>query len=1189
MRLRRLELYGYKSFASRCAFDLSEGLTAIVGPNGSGKSNIADAIRWVLGEQSYRSLRARTTGDMIFAGGRNRSRLGMAEVILTLDNSEGWLPVDYTEVTVGRRAYRSGENEYVLNGDQVRYRDLLHILGAGGLSNSTYTVIGQGLVDAALALRPEARRSLFEEAAGIAPQLRNRADALRRIEETERNIQRADDILNELRPRATRLRQQAERAEEHLLLRQDLQELERIWYGYHWQRQQAELVHVERHTSEKKTQLEAQARYARTLEERQDQIGARQSDVRQTLEALDHEALSFRDEIESLKREKAIEEERTRLRRQQEKSLEAEIRTLGSRLDILQHEIDQATQELDEQDAVRITKALELDSARKILGEVNKSRSAVQAELEAQTDHLAQVRSDITGLRGNLQQLDERRQRLAGEREEAATRSLNIAKRLQRLEPLAEELRTRERQLAQKQTALQQEQGEIETEIEAARSRLADFEDSLAKTRAEHSRLTARRQALARLRQDLTGYHPGVREVLASRNSLSGIVGTVASLVEVPKELEGAIESALGSRLQNIITDHWEDAERAIAHLKRTRTGWATFLPLDTLRPRLELDLVSDAGVLGVASKLVGFEERLRPALVQLLGRVVIVRDLPAARRLLQRRAGASLIVTLEGETVQPSGVLSGGIRKGEAVLLTQEREWRELAERVATVAAQVEQETKDRATQRDRLSGLQREAEQRQRQLVLLRTERDVAIEDLTSHTQDVREFERDRQRQASRLIQLKSEMQEVDDLGRGLHSKLTEAQANQAATDTCRRRIQQKLTVTDDEGPRRRVAELETHLAVAQRTVESQHRLLGTHQSNAAQVREQIEGKQTQRHDLCAALMDLGRAREITDARLGTLAAQIIALQEAIAPAREELASLAREQQETERQHSQSLDRLRESENDYNRSLLDRDRIRDRQATLSRDIEAQLGPIDLPNTSSRQLRLSLDDFIIELPDVATLPPGLEEDIRHLKARLGRLGGINPEAPREYEQLLERQTFLQGQIADLRGAIASLHEVVHELDRIIEGDFSSTVKTVDAAFSDYFRALFDGGGAHLLLTDPDSLSTTGVDIMVHPPGKRPQRLSLLSGGERALTAVALLFALLKANPVPFCILDEVDAALDETNVGRFRDLLVAHAQTTQFIVITHNRHTIEAAALIYGISMNEQGVSQSVSLMVEQ
>ncbi|MHB1293852.1 MAG: chromosome segregation protein SMC [Anaerolineae bacterium] len=1185
MRLKRLELYGYKSFATRNVFEFGEGIAAIVGPNGSGKSNIADAVRWVMGEQSYSSLRAKTTEDMIFAGSKHRARQGMAEVLMVLDNSDGRLPLDFTEVSVGRRAFRSGENEYLLNGNRVRYRDVLEVFGSAGLMKSGYTVIGQGLVDAALSLRPEARRALFEEAAGISPQLRKKADALKRIEETEHNLERVNDIVNELMPRARALRRQAERAEEHALLRQDLSELQRIWYGYQWQRRQRQVLQAEEQLKKQAALLEAQRSYARSFQQRMDALAARLAEQRGRIESLSAAQASIRDEAEGWRRELAVSEERMRLYQQQHTALAGEMQTLASRREILQAEIDKASREMGEFETAVTSGRSELEAERAKLAELDAQRRSVERAASAEQAGLNQATAQVAELRIRLEQLAERQATQTAERDKALASLAEMDKRREALAAQEAQLVARERALQESLAELRRQQAAASDALPATREQVAAAERAVARFRSERERLVERHNLLSRLRQELTGFHPGVREVLAASDKLPGLLGTVVSLMQVPAELETAIESALGPRLQNVVTERWEHAEAAIEHLKRTRAGWATFLPLDTVRSRPALTLRAEPGVVGVASALVRFEERLRPVFDLLLGSVVITQDLATARRLLDRRTGASLFVTLEGETVQPSGALSGGSQKRASNLLAQEREWRGLPDQIESAEGELQEAQRALAAAQATLADQQRQIADLERQANRMRPELDAAHQAVAGHAQDQHELERECKWRKGRAEQSDKELADLAAREQPLRAKLTAAQAAELAASEHLRGLREKLAAGDDETLRQRVGQLETRYAVAERTLRSQRTLIESHHANLAQLDRQIEEKHAQDDRLAEQIEELGRHTEEVRGLLGEAQGRVAGLRQESEPAAKALTALESERQELEKQHGQALERLNEAEIEYNRIALGRDRTRDELAALSRDIEEDLGPIDIPNADSQQLRLDLGDDVIELPDVPNVPPGLGDDIRQLKARIRRLGDVNPNAPHEYEQLLDRQTFLQSQAADLRGAIASLHEVIQELDTIIERDFGATIQQVDRSFGEYFTILFGGGSASLVLTDPDDLSRTGVDIVARPPGKRPQTLSLLSGGERALTAVALLFALLRANPVPFCFLDEVDAALDEANVVRFRQLLEQHSDATQFIVITHNRRTIEAAGTIYGISMGEQGVSSCISL----
>jgi len=1188
MQLKRLELYGYKSFATRTTFEFADGITSIVGPNGSGKSNIADAVRWVLGEQSFKVLRARTTADMIYAGSRNRARLGVAEAFIVLDNSDGGAPLEFSEVVIGRRAYRSGENEYLVNGSRVRYRDVLRILGDAGLMRTSYTVIGQGLVDAALSLRPDARRVLFEEAAGIAPHLRKRSQALKRVDETERNLQRVNDILHELEPIVAGLRQQAERAEQHRALTHQLQELQSVWYGHQWRRHQERLTKAGRAAEERARRLEKRRGEAQRLQEKQDRLRASQKAQRELIDRLADAQASLRDRAEVLRREMAVVAERRRLFQQQRESLRGELQALASRAAILEGEIARATQDLAGQEAAQQSCQEELKAARSELAQQDAARRSLEDQIDSIQSHLTQISLALSDSRARLEQLAEQRLALTSEEEQTRAALVELDRRLASLKAEAGQLAAREDALAGERDVLKERGAALETEATSVRAEMATTEADLGRMRSGHDHLVTRYETLTRLREELVGYYPGVREVLGSDADLPGLLGTVASLMDVPQEIEEAIEAALGPRLQNVVVERWEDAERAIDHLRRRRAGWATFLPLDTVRSAPALNIESGSWIIGVGSRLIHFQEALRPVFELLLGRTIVVRDLVTARQLLGRRMGAVLLVTLRGETVQPSGALSGGTRRSSSNLLAQEREWRGLPERIRSTEEQLAQAEQALAAQGASLADLQRQSDECQHEISQLDAQAESARAAVASCIQRQRDLERERQWRESRLAQAQETLSTLEEREQSLGDGLAASQREQLAATGRLRELRDQRAASSDEGMRQRAAELETRAAVAQRTVRSQRTLLESHHRNLEQLSDQIRDKEAQDEGLQGDLQRLQEAAESGEAALSALEGELATARERVQPARAELARLERELRDLEGRRNRSLQQLNEAELALNRARLEQDRAQDRMAALVRRIENDLGPVELPAAESQQLRLHLDDGIVELPLADTVPATLEDDIRRLKARRRRLGSINPSAPEEYRQQLDRQSFLQGQIEDLTAGIASLRKVIDELDTIIDRDFAETVKLVNEAFGAHFRSLFGGGSARLVLTQPDDLSASGVEIIARPPGKRAQSLSLLSGGERALTAVALVFALLRANPVPFCFLDEVDAMLDESNVGRFRQLLEEHARTTQFVLITHNRRTIEASSSIYGISMDEHGVSQCISLKLD-
>jgi chromosome segregation protein len=1030
MRLNNLTLQGYKSFATKIEFLFSTGITAIVGPNGSGKSNIADAILWVLGEQRMRTLRGKSTADMIFAGGRRRARAGMAEVSLTLDNSDGWLPIEFNEVTLTRRAYRSGENEYLINGSRVRLLDIAALLAESGLSQRAYTVIGQGLVDAALSLRPQERRTLFEEAAGISLYRAQREEAVRRLDETQRNLERVCDIISEITPRLRRLEREAERVEEHRRMTAHLERLQRTWYGYHWGCQQIELDRVLKVSAVLEANLEARQSEASALGERLVESRRQERELRARLRDWHRESADLHDHANDVQRELAVAEERTRLLKVRREELLAELEPLSG-------------------------------------------------QQEEQENKVAQARAQVEQLEREWAQ---RRARLA----DAERKWSAVKERAQ--EP------TRQR-------------AQVEQELRARRAQLERLNQALLDARAEAARMAGEQEALSRMRDARATCDTGVQALIQA--GLDGVVGPLVTLIQAPPEWEHAIEVVLGADLQAVVVERASVVEDVCRVLESTG-GRLTLLPLDSLRPAPALPPIALR-----AAAVIVCDESVRPAVETLLGAVALCDDLQAARALLPAMPPGSRCVTATGIVVRADGALSVGGGGGGGVL-ADERVQRELP-------AQLEE-----------TCGRCQEIEERQRA-------------------------------ETERIAVLEASLQE-----------LTRQAA--AASEEAARIV------------REAVGEARTGVAVVEEALRNQQAVLEREAALLDRLRAQMSARRQRTEELESEHAAIVAHTQELRAEVSQLEAQLHQAQARIRPAEEELAQLHEEQAALEEQERHARNRVFDAEARQGRAQLDVARCQDELKSLSRRIEEDLGLVELELSESvtAQTPLPLRPLVSQLPVVERLPEGLGQEIQRLKARLRRMGSVNPNAPDEYTEVQERHRFLTDQSADLEAASAQLRQVVAELDELMETAFRETFEAVAARFSETFTALFEGGRARLELTDPDDLMNTGVDIVARPPGKRAQRLALLSGGERALTAAALLFALLHVSPIPFCVLDEVDAMLDEANVGRFRALLEELAQRTQFIVITHNRVTIEAADTIYGVSMGADGVSQVVSLQMD-
>ncbi len=675
--LKRLQLQGYKTFAARTDFEFDAGVTAIVGPNGSGKSNIADALRWVLGEQSFSALRGKRTEDMIFSGSEQRARLGMAYASVVLDNTSGWLPIDFSEVEITRRAYRSGDNEYYLNGNRVRLRDINDLLGSSGLSERTYTVIGQGLIDQALSLRPEERRKLFEEAAGITVHQDKRADALQKLADARTNLTRAQDIISELTPRLRYLKGQARRASEYRQIKADLEAQLRIWYGYKWRQDLQALAAAKVSLADSTDAAEEQVAALALLERRVAALRNERNLLRDQLGGWHRASSDLHRQSETVQRELAVRSEQVRLWGEQREELARELAHLQVALEDSDARLQVAQTELAEAESAHAAKDAIVAEARQALAGRERERQEQARRATVAQEALLATQTQLADRRSRLAQIGERRADLANNDAEQERAAAVAAASLAELETqIAVETR--------KAAALQGELVELDQARHAQAQALAaaqDAERRLAGQLAEAQRALARLQdqqdLFSRLRDEGTGLGAGPRAVLAAaqpaagrRAELAGVVGALGDLIEVPAQLERAIEAALGNRIQDVVVRTWEDAEAAVTFLKRTQAGRATFLPLDNLRPGKPAAAPRASGVLGLASELVKFDPVIRQAVDLALNHVIVVQDLPTARRLLGRSDGSSpTLVTLDGEIVRPTGSVTGGSENRGAIM----------------------------------------------------------------------------------------------------------------------------------------------------------------------------------------------------------------------------------------------------------------------------------------------------------------------------------------------------------------------------------------------------------------------------------------------------------------------------------------------------------------------------------------
>ena len=1241
MYLKRLEMVGFKSFAARTLLEFSPGVTAVVGPNGAGKSNVADSIRWVLGEQSMRQLRGKKSDDIIFVGAHGKAALGMAEVSLTLDNSTGWVPSDYSEITVTRRSFRSGENEYLINKQKVRLKDVLLLLAQARIGHDSYTVVGQGLIDAALSLRAEERRGLFEDAAGIRPFQVQRTDAENRLRQTELNIARLRDIVGEIEPRLAPLAEQARKATEYAQLDSELQEVLLAWYVLQWRRvrtlqEQAEQVEQEqaKRTSQFEQALVSLQEQANTLRTTRQQLQAHIATTRQ----LHDEAVR---NVQRVERDIAVSDERVVGLEQQRTEMQREERRLRERAVAVQKQVV----DVEEQCALA-DESVDTESA--MLATLEAQVAQAQKEYEMDQRRVRNAQNDLVQMQARLgssqtelgrvqKQLGERNRTLAGRREliaQAQQVLRTIETRITDERSRLSTARNEEQQVTQRRQTIARAIADTQQEIDRLKTTIAEAERQ---KRTISDRLTM----LKNWRQNLGGYADGVRALLrAPTGKAPGLLGPIPQLGIASPGMETALETALGPYVQAVVVKTQNDAHQCLAYLKDTGKAMIVWLERgddkdegarearrmlqeteETIlsrflaeRPALKED------VSGFAWRHIHCEEQYVVLFHRILRGIVLVRHIEAAQELLAWVLPLSLsstndlpftsVITMKGEQLHADGWLtSSGKESNQQGLLVFERELHELPQQMeqqrayldqynsmlsevqrAQEGRRIEQSTLDKELQRfqNRINELNRIVNASQRELERTQTEIQVAASVEQQLTAEVAGLEQEAQGIQERVRNYAKSQHELAGLVEELQQEMEER--------SIAYRRQQDA-----------VGKARTSVAVKRQEAKALQQQVSILRTQAQDFKGQIEQQVARRQDAERRQRELQASIAHARSELDTSRVNAHTVEDALRKVEAQFTEIEQHMTVLEQQRVQAQQRKAEQEVVYRRALLDSQRTQDNTNTLLEQLREEMGiddPQDLLNRRDTQhMPTNEPAEAIESEKLSEEEEShlrkLRRRVESLRGRLKAMGGFDSNAPQLYEETRIRYEFLSTQITDMQQASTQLHSIIEQLDVTMARQFDVTFQAVNARFREHFTTLFNGGTARLELVaakaDEDNENghvptggmPGGVDVIVQPPGKKVQDLSLLSGGERALVSAALLFSLLEINPPPFCLLDEVDAALDESNVTRFCDILKKLAQRTQFIVITHNRVTMTISQVLYGVSMRES-VSRLLSLRIE-
>ncbi len=1176
MYLKSIEIHGFKSFANKIKFDFHNGITGIVGPNGSGKSNVADAVRWVLGEQRIKQLRGGSMQDVIFSGTELRKPLGYAYVAITLDNSDHSLAIDYDEVTVSRRLYRSGESEYMINGSSCRLKDVNELFMDTGIGKEGYSIIGQGQIDQILSSKPEDRRNLFDEAAGIVKFKSRKETAIKKLEEEKINLTRLSDILSELEKQVGPLEKQSEVAKEYLKYRERLKTLDVNMFLVENKNQKEQLEESEKNLGIANESLaEAKESYENAKTEYED--------IQKKLEILDKEIDEARARItdSSVKREKL--EGQIGILNEKIKSASSNDAHFKVRMKDEQDKIAAKNKEkekyLTEKEAIdKDAEALSesRNEARKELDRVLTQISNINDEIEECKNTIIETLNTRATIKSKLSSLDTMKEQVNIRKAELTGKLVRARSDESKQEETIKKLRDEFDKITAEISEMNKKQKSTEQEIVSIREGMALKDTELRKTQELYQQEKSRLEALANLTERYEGYGGSVKKVMERKDDTKGIIGVVADIIKTQPKYETAIEVALGGNIQNIVTDDEETAKKMIRYLKDTRSGRATFLPLTSLENPPELkakEALNEPGVLGMADELVDTDPKYRSVAKAMLGRIVAVDNVDNAVKIARKYNYTIRMVTLEGELLVPGGAISGGAFKNNSNLLGRRREMDELEANVKKYKAKMEELKKEIEESREKRNELRTLAEE-------LRTELQGKFIAQNTARLNVENEETRQAEQKDTYSDLKSENDEIESKIQEIAAEKEEAQTalldSENTEKTCSEKVEKYQKELEglheiEESENEKVAKWDIEYEKIAQKQEFQ-------QQNIDRVEADIETEEKALEEIMESLNSNAESLEQSKKDIEEIKLTIEASADVQSDATKELDAKKDDKNklsEAQKEFFGKTEQLNKQMSDLEKEVMRLSAKRERcQDAIESQINYMWNEYEITLTDAAELR---DE---DMTDV----PAMRKETNSLKDSIRKLGDVNVNAIEDYKNLMERYTFMKTQHDDLIEAEKQLKEIIKDLDESMRKQFIEQFHLINNEFDKVFKEMFGGGKGSLELAEDEDVLEAGIRINAQPPGKKLVNMMQMSGGEKALTAIALLFAIQNLKPSPFCLLDEIEAALDENNVVRFAKYL-HKLSSTQFIVITHRRGTMESADRLYGITMQEKGVSTLVSV----
>ena len=1182
MYLKRLELQGFKSFADKTILELMPGITTVIGPNGSGKSNISDAIRWVLGEQSMKSLRGTKSLDIIFAGTQNRKSLGFAEASLVFDNSDGALPIEYTEVTVTRKIYRSGETGYYINKVPCRLKDVLELFMDTGIGKDGYSIIGQGKIDEILSNKSEDRRHIFEEAAGIVKYRTRKQESEKKLEHTKLNLLRINDILTEIEGNLEPLQMQADKAKKYLNLREELKNIEIGLFVYNIKKYKQDLEKVVQDIEIMQSQCNDEEGRLERVKILKEELKSSIDEITETIENMSNIGFESQKQIEQLNSDINVAKTRIANNNENNDRYLKEIEEQNVKIQELKDEIEQKEAKKDnlKQNKEKFEKELnekqaELDKLTEKLSSKELEIEGYKHTVEENTDKKYELQSEINAQNINYQNFEKRQAQIKQEMQ--STISELDGTRLNK-----EDIAKQFNEIENKKNKAQNSLNEVAKQREEANKKIKSFESNINILSSEMRIKESRLKFLIETEKEKEGYIKSVKSLLKDCENIKelgkGMNGVLANIIEVPDELQTAIEMCLGASLQNIVTETETDAKRLVEHLRKNNLGRASFLPISSVRGK-KLDKIkgNESGVVGIASDLVKYNKKYEQIILNLLGRTVIVDNMDTAIKVAKQNGYTFRIVTKEGDLINPSGAITGGsVAKKTVNILGRGKEIEKLEKEIKDLKQKIEKLENDKQNYEESIEGILELSANLEKELqeidITYATEKQKVIsineniEKLEKRLNRLKEEQANLEKQKEEAVSTKGDLQveinKIVEQNEELSKIITEfAELNK-----------------DDQ---KYIDDLNFDITNLKISVSSFDESEASIQEIQERINQELENAHTSIENKNVQIEQIKKDNEDLEKSIQETLQKIEEVKESVNSSSSKIEELKKER-------AQKSEKLSKQEDEITVKF-----------KVIEDLKGQLVKLDVKKTKIEE---DINGIINKMWEEYELTPNNAEQyqkpenvaltqrrVNNLRTEIRELGSVNVDSIEEYKNLKDRYDFMSEQRLDLENTMSKLRKVISDMTQIMKEQFKEKFKVINKNFGEVFAELFGGGKAELTLEDEENILECGIEITVQPPGKKLQNMMLLSGGEKAFTAIALLFAILKINPAPFCVLDEIEAALDDVNVFRYADYLKKFTDHTQFLVITHRKGTMEVADTVYGVTMEESGISKLLSMKLKQ